>query len=143
MCPQCNQLQCTVSDVSTNGDAQHLFLVTAPLCQKMVGVLRAGDVHRCISELDKELPSRLQLITIYYGQGHRAEDVYYELKAFRADCPGHWYHMYAQAASHAISNMLFGENTDSEGEPGIVLEEVTVTIPVAEANCHNGTTFSS
>ena len=120
MCPQCKKLQCTVCDVQTHGDAQHLFLVTASFCKDMIGILRASDVHRCISDLEGEFPSRLQPITIYYGQGHRADDVYYELKAFRADSPGNWYHMNAKAASHAISKMLFGDNEDAGCEPGII-----------------------
>ena len=76
-----------------------------------------------IAELEKELPSKLQLVTIYYGQGHRAEDIYRGMKAFRADCPGLWYHMDPKATSRAISNMLFGGNDGPDCEPGITLEE--------------------
>ncbi len=123
MCALCKKLQFTVSDVQTHGDAQHLFLVTASFCKDMVGIIRASDVHRRISELESELPSRLQPVTIYYGQGHRADDIYRGMKAFRADSPGHWYHMGAKAASHAISRMLFGDNEDPLCEPGIILEE--------------------
>ena len=126
MCVACKKIQYTVSDVQTHGDAQHLFLVTATFFFKdMVAILRASDVYQHIAELEKELPSRLQPITVYYGQGHRAEDIYRGMKAFRADCPGDWYHMGPKAASRAISNMLFGDDDDAESEPGIIksLEE--------------------
>ena len=120
MCVACKKIQYTVSDVQTHGDAQHLFLVTAAFCKDMVAILRASDVYQHIAELEKELPSRLQPITVYYGQGHRAEDIYRGMKAFRADCPGDWYHMGPKAASRAISNMLFGDDDDAESEPGII-----------------------
>ena len=125
----CKKLQYTVSDVQTHGDAQHLFLVTAAFCRDMVAVLSASDVYRRIAELESELPSKIQPVTIYYGQGHRADDIYRGMKAFRADCPGDWYHMDPKAASRAISNMLFGDDDDAESEPGIIisLEEEEVS----------------
>ena len=121
MCVPCKKLQYTVSDVQTHGDAQHLFLVTAAFFKDMVGIIRASDVYQHIADLERELPSKLQPVTIYYGQGHRAEDIYRGMKAFRADCPGDWYHMGPKAASRAISNMLFGDDDDAESEPGIVI----------------------
>ena len=122
MCVACKKLQYTVSDVQTHGDAQHLFLVTATFCRDMVAVLSASDVYRRIAELESELPSKIQPVTIYYGQGHRADDVYRGMKAFRADCPGDWYHMDPKAASRAISSMLFGDNDDDTScEPGIII----------------------
>ena len=122
MCVACKKLQYTVSDVQTHGDAQHLFLVTATFCRDMVAVLSASDVYRRIAELESELPSKIQPVTIYYGQGHRADDVYRGMKAFRADCPGDWYHMDPKAASRAISSMLFGDNdNDTSCEPGIII----------------------
>ena len=122
MCVPCKKLQYTVSDVQTHVDAQHLFLVTAAFCDDMVAVLSASDVYQRIAELESELPSKLQAVTMYYGQGHRAEDIYRGMRAFRADCPGDWYHMHPKAASRAISNMFFGDNHDAACEPGIVLE---------------------
>ena len=125
MCAPCKKLQYTVSDVQTHGDAQHLFIVTAAFCKDMVGIIRASDVHQRIAELEKELPSKLQPVTIYYGQGHRVDDIYQGMKSFRADCPGDWYYMDAKAASRAISVMLFGDNDDASCEPGIILEDAT------------------
>ena len=117
----CKKLQYTVSDVQTHGDAQHLFLVTAAFCKDMVAILSASDVYQRIAEIEKELPSKLQPVTIYYGLGHRAEDIYRGMRAFRADCSGNWYQLHPKAASRAISNMLFGENDDTSCGPGIVM----------------------
>ena len=123
MCVPCKKLQYTVvSDIQTHGDAEHLFLVTASFCKDMVAILSASDVYQHIAELEGELPSKLQLVTIYYGQGHRAEDIYQGMKAFRADSPGDWYHMDPKATSRAISKMLFGDNDDDTScEPGIII----------------------
>ena len=122
MCVPCKKIQYTVSDVQTHGDAQHLFLVTAAFCRDMVAVLSASDVYRRIAELESELPSKIQPVTIYYGQGHRADDIHRGMKASRADCPGDWYHMDPKAASRAISSMLFGDNDDDTScEPGIII----------------------
>ena len=122
ICGPCKKILNTVSDVQTHGDAQHLFLVTAAFCRDMVAVFSSSDVYRRIAELESELPSKIQPVTIYYGQGHRADDVYRCMKAFRADCPGDWCHMDPKAASRAISSMLFGDNDDDTScEPGIII----------------------
>ena len=86
----------------------------------MVGILHAIDVHRYISILEAQMPSRLELLTVWYGCGQRADDVYRELKAFRADCPGTWFHLNPKPASVVISKLLFGD--DDDAEPGITLQ---------------------
>ena len=82
MCAQCKKIQSTISDVETQGGAEHLFLVATASreMQDMVGILHATDVHRHIADLESQLPWRLEPLTIWYGQGHRVEDVNRELK---------------------------------------------------------------
>ena len=87
----------------------------APFVDTMLGLF---------DEAGLQLEDYPRNLTIYYGQGDRSDDIYRGMKAFRADCPGgNWYHMTPQAASRAISNMLFGQE-DEICEPGIILEEV-------------------
>ena len=126
MCTTCKKLQSTVSDVETRGGADHLFLV-APNSNEikdMVGVLHTSDVHRHIAELESELPWRLEALTIWYGQGHRALDVNRELKAFRSDSPGNWFNLTPRPASVAISRLLFGGEDAACAEPGISILDV-------------------
>jgi hypothetical protein len=129
MCAQCQKIQATVSDVHTSSPAEHLFLVSAPFCPEMVGILRSSDPHHLVRDLQEELPGNLELRTIWYGQGHRHGDIHRNLKSLRADCPGgNWFHLTPQPASAVISKLLFGslDDDDDEVEPGITLLTVDV-----------------
>ena len=124
MCARCRRIQTTVSDVQTHSAAEHLFLVTAPFCPGMVGVLRSSSPHKHVRELETELPGKLEMLTVWYGKGDRHDDVCHNLNAFRADCPGGWwFHMTPQPASAVISKLLF-DNCDDDLEPGITILDV-------------------
>ena len=123
MCATCLRIQATVSDVQIDPVAEHLFLVTAPFCSGMVGVLRSSDPHKHVQEIETDLPGQLEMQTIWYGKGSMHGEVQRRLSSFRADCPGgEWFHMNPQPASAVISRLLFG--SDEEAEPGIVMEEL-------------------
>ena len=106
-----------------DGQIEHLFLVTTPLFQDMVGIMSSSDPHSIVKKLEKELPSSLELRTIWYGQGGYHETVRHELRNFRAESPGDWYHMSPQPASAVASKILFG-NVEDDVEPGIIVKEL-------------------
>ena len=129
MCTKCKRIQSTVSDIELKEGAEHLYLVEAActdLPKDLVGVLHSSDVKQHITELEQKLPWRLELLTVWYGEGNRIHDVNRELKSFRADCPGNWYHLTAKAASIVISRLLFGSEEQDDIEPGITIERENV-----------------
>ena len=129
MCTECKRIQSTVLDVELKGGAEHLYLVAADctdLPKDLVCFLHSSDVQQHISELERELPWRLVVLTIWYGEGNRIHDVNRELKSFRADSPGNWYHLTAKAASIVISRLLFGSEEQDDIEPGITIESENV-----------------
>ena len=121
MCASCKKIQATLCDA--DGQIEHLFLVTTPLFQDMVGIMPSSDPHNSVKKLETELPSRLELRTIWHGQGRYHEAVRHELGNFRADSPGDWYHMSPQPASAVVSKILFG-NVEDDVEPGIIVKEL-------------------
>ena len=110
-CSQCNRIMKCVTDVETQSDADHLYVMSAS-GNMLPGIVKIGrsksPLQRAI-ELQEAQPFHIVIHALFWGMGHREKDVHRALAHFQVqDAPGQeWFELPVANACQAISRILF------------------------------------
>ena len=112
-CSQCRRVMKVVTDVETQSDNDHLYVMSASggMLPGLVKIGRSKNPLQRALDLQDAQPYHILIHTLYWGAGHREKDVHRALAHFQVtDAPGtEWFELSVGSACSAISRILFSD----------------------------------
>ena len=112
-CSQCNRIMKCVTDVETQSDADHLYVMSAggDMLSGLVKIGRSKSPLQRAIELQESQPFYVVIHALFWGMGSSEKEIHRTLAVFQVqDSPGQeWFELPVANACQSISRILFAD----------------------------------